>query len=434
MKSADPNAELQVGEWRALRDSGELIGPAGTQRLEPKVMELLFVLASKPNGVFSREELHRALWPDTVVGDDNLARLVFKLRKALGDDESPSPRFLETLPKRGYRLNLPGASPGGLPLAPPDEVLAAPAPPGEPAVSAARWRPGFVITLIVVVSLAILVWQFGPLFVATPAASAPAASAPAGAEAVVERANDFYFRYSRENNEAAIALFERLVGSHPDYAPAYAGLANALVQRVMRWPEEPPGKVYRSLRTALAAGHLHQPAAQRTLERAEALARQAVALAPNDAASHKALGFVRSASEDFAAALASYQKAVELDPNAWGALINIADVLEIQGREEEGLKHFEAAYAAMTRVYSQEITRVQPWYAETATAIGERHLAKKRLVEAEAWFRRALEFTPLQPEATRGLAQVLIAAGDKKGAEALCQELEARLGDRRGCP
>lgn len=96
--------------------------------------------------------------------------------------------------------------------------------------------------------------------------------------------------------------------------------------------------------------------------------------------------------------------------------------------------YFEAAYAAMTRVYSQEITRVQPWYAETATAIGDRHLAKKRLVEAEAWFRRALDFTPLQPEATRGLAQVLNAAGDKKGAEALCQELEARLGDRRGCP
>lgn len=431
MKPADPNAELQVGEWRALRDSGELIGPASTQRLEPKVMELLFVLVSRPNGVFSREELHRELWPDTVVGDDSLARLVFKLRKALGDDEAKAPRFLETLPKRGYRLSLPSHEPAERPPFPAsqEEVL-----PDSAALPSTRWRPRLAMALIAVAGLAVLAWQAGFFSAAAPAASAPAVSAPAGAEAVVERANDFYFRYSRENNEAAIALFERLVGSHPDYAPAYAGLANALVQRVMRWPEEPQGKVYGSLRTALAAGHLQQPAAQRTLERAEALARQAVALAPNDAASHKALGFVRSASEDFAAALASYQKAVELDPNAWGALINIADVLEIQGREEEGLKHFEAAYAAMTRVYSQEITRVQPWYAATATAIGERHLAKKRLVEAEAWFRRALEFTPLQPEATRGLAQVLIAAGDKKGAEALCQELEARLGDRQGCP
>lgn len=427
VKPTDPNDQLQVGEWRALGASGELIGPNGVQRLEPKVMELLFVLASRPNEVFTREELHLRLWPETVVGDDSLARLVFKLRKAFGDDESKTPRFLETLPKRGYRLNLsqPPSSEGSNAV---PELVEAPARSDRHS----RGRRGkLILTTVAFAGLAVLAWQSG-YFAAAPAK--PVAAAPSGAEVIVDRANDFYFRYSREDNEAAIALFERLVGSHPDYAPAYAGLANALVQRVMRWPEEPPGTVYRSLRVALAAGHLRQPAARRTLERAEALALQAVALAPGDAASHKALGFVRSGREDFAAALASYQKAVDLDPNAWGAMINIADLLEIQGREEEGLINFEAAFAAMTRVYDEETTRVQPWYAETATAIGERHLTKGRLGEAETWFRRALEFTPLQPEATRGLARVLIAAGDKKGAEALCQELEARLGDRRNCP
>ncbi|MET0271389.1 MAG: winged helix-turn-helix domain-containing protein, partial [Phenylobacterium sp.] len=70
-------------------------------------MDLLFILASRPNEVFSREALTRELWPHTTVGEDALARCVFKLRRALEDNEAGSPR-VETIPKRGYRL-LPGA-------------------------------------------------------------------------------------------------------------------------------------------------------------------------------------------------------------------------------------------------------------------------------------------------------------------------------------
>ena len=101
---SDSRAEiLDLPPWRAFRSSGELRGPDGTARLEPRVMELLFLLASRPNEVWSREEIQEALWPGVVVGEDALARLVFKLRRALGDDPK-APRFVETLPKRGYRL------------------------------------------------------------------------------------------------------------------------------------------------------------------------------------------------------------------------------------------------------------------------------------------------------------------------------------------
>lgn len=411
---------LRIRAWQARRSSGELHGPEGVIRLEPKVMDLLFLLGSRPNEVFSREEILQALWPDVVVGEDTLARQVFKLRRALGDDPK-APRFVETLPKRGYRLRLDAPAESSV-TATPVEVEPRPAPPP---------RPRRLRRLLWLAALALL--TVGTLWVAFTWRSATPAPPPAVPAEIAARATDFYFQYSREDNEAAIELFERLVGSYPEYAPAYSGLANSLVQRVMRWPAEPPGVVHRTLRTALEDGHMRLPAARRTLERAEALARQAVALAPADAEAHKALGLVRSTRDDFAGARAAYTRAIELDADAWGAMINFGDVLEIEGRGGEALPYFEAAFAAMTRVYSRQVPRVQPWYAELATGIGDRHLAAGRRGEAESWYRRALEFTPLHPAATRGLARMLREAGDAQAADRLCAELRERLGAAVDC-
>jgi TolB-like protein/DNA-binding winged helix-turn-helix (wHTH) protein/Tfp pilus assembly protein PilF len=93
----------RIGEWSvepaldALQRAGE------TVRLEPKAMELLVVLASRPGQVVSREELLSAVWPGVVVGDEALSQVVTKLRKALGDD-ARVPTYIETISKRGYRL------------------------------------------------------------------------------------------------------------------------------------------------------------------------------------------------------------------------------------------------------------------------------------------------------------------------------------------
>lgn len=417
MTTATPDESriLHIGPFAVLRASGELRGPSGVARLEPKMAELLFLLGSRPNEVFSREEIARHLWPDVVVGEDTLARLIFKLRRAL-DDDPKAPRFLETLPKRGYRLLLEPAAPVVLP---PDA-----APPATPPRRRRTLVPAALLAGAVAVALLAFLFSRGlvqPAPVALP-------------ESIASRAVDFYFQYSREDNEAAIELFERLVGTYPDYAPGHAGLANALVQRVMRWPSEPPGTTHTSLRTALADGHMRLPAARRTLERAEKLARQAVALAPEDAEAHKALGLVRSAREDPEGALAAYRRALELDGDAWGAMINLGDVLEIAGREEEALPYFEMAAAVMARVYPEQKPRVQPWYPPLASNIGDRHLKKGRLAEAAAWYRRALDFSPLHPAATRGLARVLDQQGDHQQASQLCAELRERLGSSEPCP
>lgn len=102
-----PGMTLHVGDWDVDPFANTLVrGGREAVRLEPKVIEVLVHLASHPDEVVTRDQLLAALWPGLVVGDDTLTQAIIKLRKALGDD-ARHPRFIETIPKRGYRLIAP---------------------------------------------------------------------------------------------------------------------------------------------------------------------------------------------------------------------------------------------------------------------------------------------------------------------------------------
>lgn len=75
-------------------------------RLEPKVMDVLCLLASKVGETVTKEEFMDVVWADTVVTPDVLSRCISELRKTLGDD-SRNPRYVETIRKTGYRLIAP---------------------------------------------------------------------------------------------------------------------------------------------------------------------------------------------------------------------------------------------------------------------------------------------------------------------------------------
>lgn len=77
-------------------------------RLHEKPLRVLLALLERPGELVEREELHRRLWPDNtfVDFDNNLNAAVKKLRDALGD-AAESPRFVETVPRRGYRFVAP---------------------------------------------------------------------------------------------------------------------------------------------------------------------------------------------------------------------------------------------------------------------------------------------------------------------------------------
>ena len=71
--------------------------------LTPKVFAVLRYLIDHPGRLVTQEELLEAIWPETYVQPEILRKYILELRKALGDDPK-SPRFIETLPKRGYRF------------------------------------------------------------------------------------------------------------------------------------------------------------------------------------------------------------------------------------------------------------------------------------------------------------------------------------------
>src|SRR5579872_1778579 len=69
--------------------------------LPPKVFETLLVLIENHDRVVSKDELMRAVWAGTSVGDNSLSQNIFLLRKALGEG------YIETVPKTGYRFTAP---------------------------------------------------------------------------------------------------------------------------------------------------------------------------------------------------------------------------------------------------------------------------------------------------------------------------------------
>jgi TolB-like protein/DNA-binding winged helix-turn-helix (wHTH) protein len=71
--------------------------------LRSQSTEVLSMLAARPGEIVSKDALMQAVWPDTFVTDDSLTQCIADIRRALGDDEH---LIVETLPKRGYRLNV----------------------------------------------------------------------------------------------------------------------------------------------------------------------------------------------------------------------------------------------------------------------------------------------------------------------------------------
>src|SRR4029077_17217610 len=87
--------------------SGELRKSGVRLKLTDQPFQVLAILLERPGEVVTREELQKRLWPDTFVDvDHNLNNAINKIREVLGDS-AESPRFVETLPRRGYRFIAP---------------------------------------------------------------------------------------------------------------------------------------------------------------------------------------------------------------------------------------------------------------------------------------------------------------------------------------
>ena len=94
---------FRLGPWLVDPGSGQIAQGETVLRVEPKAMDVLVYLASHQGQVVSREDLERHVWRGALVGYDAVTGTIIKLRKAL-DDDPWQPRYIATVPKRGYRL------------------------------------------------------------------------------------------------------------------------------------------------------------------------------------------------------------------------------------------------------------------------------------------------------------------------------------------
>jgi DNA-binding winged helix-turn-helix (wHTH) protein/tetratricopeptide (TPR) repeat protein len=97
---------LLIGDWTVDPSTGQATRGSQTVHLTPRAVDLLRVLADRAGEVVTSDELMDVVWRDVVVAPDALYSVVAALRRSLGDD-SHHPRYIETIPKRGYRMVAP---------------------------------------------------------------------------------------------------------------------------------------------------------------------------------------------------------------------------------------------------------------------------------------------------------------------------------------
>ena len=237
---------LETSECRLTRDGARL-------EASPRQLDLLAYLVGHPAQLVTREALFQALWPDVIVTDNALTQLVSELRQTLGDS-SRSPRFVQTIARRGYRFI---AS-----VTPVDSRSTQPSPDSN-----ARERR-----------------------------SRETSNLDALRAATVGRLQ--LEALDSTQADAAMENFDRAVTLDPGFAAAYVGRANARF-----WQYERTRFGYRpdSAQLAEAIGD----------------ARRGIELAPELAEAHATLAYLLTASGRGEEAQAAASEAIDLEPRHW---------------------------------------------------------------------------------------------------------------------
>jgi len=103
--SSPASRQIRFGEFILDLDTAELRKNGSHSTLQGQPFQILQILVERPGSLVTRDELKKRLWPsDTFVDfDQGLNKAVKRLREAL-KDSADHPRFIETLPRRGYRF------------------------------------------------------------------------------------------------------------------------------------------------------------------------------------------------------------------------------------------------------------------------------------------------------------------------------------------
>ncbi len=273
------------GDWQVDPSRSLITGADGEKvRLEPRLMDLLLLFAGSGGRVLGKDEISAATWGDRLIGDDTLAAAVSRLRRALGGARRR--RYIETVPKRGYRTVVEAPPHGCNPRAASD------APTGAAALVAHGWQ----------------------------ALASPLPTSLAQAR----------------------LCFEAALTEAPGWSPAHQGLAEALIARHSL---EQGGDLAAAKAAARAAVGLDETSAaawatlgaalllaDRNFTTADAAYQRAIALDPTLVTAHRRRAVALAAIGRFAEAERSARRAVDLQPSLLEARSELQEILIIARR------------------------------------------------------------------------------------------------------
>jgi DNA-binding winged helix-turn-helix (wHTH) protein/tetratricopeptide (TPR) repeat protein len=373
--------EFHFDGWTLRTRSGELVRDGNLQRLPQQPLRVLVELLTHPGEVVTRERLVEVLWPKGVVDFDNsLNAVVRKLRVLLGDD-SDTPRYIETLPRIGYRFI------GKM------HETATPPPVDEPVeIRRVRRRHIVAVGLAFLVGIAGLVWWLrGPNPGGAPAvASGNAAQDREPRRTSNQHAYELYlngkFHRSRrdiEGSSLAIESFEAALKEDPYFVEAWAALAG----------------------TYVGAGINQRMPVAEAMEKGRAAALHALELDPKSAAGLAELAVIAMNYDlDYAQAEKYFNAARESDASVARMWHGFGLLRAYQGRVEEAFTYFGRA---------RELESTQLLYTGS---YGNLLYHTRKYAEAIEHARSLLASQPRFDGVRAMLIRALVASGDVKGA------------------
>jgi len=367
---------------------------------------LLACLLQRGVDVVPFDTLIAEVWAPAVVNDETVTQRVKLLRQALGDD-GRQPRYVRSVRGRGYQL-----------CAMPEALADAVAPTEtSTATSPRRSRAWLAVPVVLALTLAVVVAMRG---------GEPAPPPPPPRDETLERARHYFAMGQRDNNERAVALYEQVLQAQPLSRDARRGLSFALSARVCLYD--------------FSWEHA---------DRARQLAETLIAEDGNDGAAHSARGYAFDCLGRIDDAIASYARAIALDPTARAdSVASLAYLLGVKGRlaealrlnlsvldQRERLRHLDNQIARDLELLGFTVEAEQ-WYARSFRLQPDNVFAnvawpaflfrQGRFSEAERAADQALA-RPHHPELQVLLAQLALLRGDRaRAADFFAQAEQAR--------
>ena len=338
------------------------------------------MLVEHAGEIVTREEFHRLLWGGDTFGefDHNLNNAINKLRRALNDCAT-TPRYIETLPRVGYRFVAPvqrqapsSEAPAG------NKPVAIPASAPAPLPHAATFKLVGQAAMLAIVCLTIgaMVAVGYNRWPGRKVLAAVAADTSLRTQKSDPNAYEYYLKgryYWNKRNKPqvlqAIKYFQEAISKDSNYALAYSGLADSY--SVLGMTARNPKDLYQKAREA---------------------ALESVKLDEKSAEAHTSLALVYFCGWNFAEATGEFQKAFSLNPRYATAHHWYGLQLRDTGRATEGLKELELAH------------RLDPLSVQISFAVANAYRKDGHYAEAERRYAEIVRFDSEFQRVNAGLA------------------------------